>query len=201
MKIVVVGSGDIGGYVIDELKKIGDLVIASRSSKEFPVDISEKKSIEGLFKRVGLCDHIVCTAGKTAIAPFKEATDEQFQNSIASKMMGQMNLVRVGMRHLNKGGSITLTTGGFSHFLFPNVIIPAFVNAALERFVVNVAFEMKNHFRINAVSPDLLKDSADRYGTKGFEAFPIVMGEQVGKAYRNAIESKVTGSVIRVEGR
>ena len=199
MKIVVIGAGTVGKYVIEELKQLGEVIVCSRKSAEFSVDVSDKGSIEALFEKIGPCDHVVVVVGKTPIVPFQQATDEQFSQTIATKLMGQINVVRVGMRYLRRGGSFTLTTGYLSRLLVENVTIPAFVNAALERFIVNVALEMKDLFRINAASPAMLEDSLKTYGKEAFQDFPIISGKEVGRAYFELIDSNMTGAVFKVE--
>ena len=49
--------------------------------------------------------------GAAKWAPFEEMSEEDFYIGINSKLMGQVNLVRVGAEHVNDNGSITLTSG------------------------------------------------------------------------------------------
>ena len=197
MKILLVGQGLIGRYVQEELQPLGEVIVGSRSCKDFPVDIANKSSIEDFFSKVGLCDHVIVMAGKTTLIPFDEASDEQYRDSIAAKLQGQIDCVRVGMKYLQKGGSFILTTGYLSHVLVPTVTIPALVNAAIERFIINVAMEKRGQFRINVVSPAMLKESMELYGPGNFKDYPVVSGVEVAKAYRGLIESDVTGVIKR----
>ncbi len=197
MKIVVIGKGTIGAHVIEELADLGEIIACSRTCKDYPVEIDKKESLEQVFQKIGPFDHLINVAGKTVLVPFEKASDNQFESSIAAKMMGQINCVRVGMKYINKGGSFILTTGYLSHLPVPTVTIPACVNAAIERFVVNVSLEMKNQFRINVVSPAMLEESMLKYGAGIFADYPVVSGEEVAKAYRDMILSNQTGIVKR----
>lgn len=198
MKIAIIGAGAIGKYIREGVEPLGDVIVGSRSSEQYPIDIGDKESIEQFFKQVGECDHIINTAGKTDLVLFKEATDEQFENSIRGKLMGQVNCIRVGSKYLKKGGSITLITGYLSHVPTPTVVIPAMVNAALERLVFNVNIEMKDQIRINALSPAMLKESMEKYGVGIFKDYPVVPGADVGEACRKILESTESGKVYRI---
>jgi len=56
-------------------------------------------------------DAIVCIAGEAKWGPFDSMTEEDFYIGLRSKLMGQVNLVKIGQKYLNIGGSFTLTTG------------------------------------------------------------------------------------------
>ena len=56
-------------------------------------------------------DSIICVAGEAKWSDFTELTEEDYYIGIRSKLMGQVNLVRIGKDFLNPSGSFTLTTG------------------------------------------------------------------------------------------
>ena len=116
MRIIVVGaSGTIGAAVAEALSQRHEVVPVSRSKCAHRVDIAAKDSIERLFSSIGAFEAVVSVAGQAAFRPVDELTDDDFQLSLRSKLMGQVNLVRIGMNHVRDSGSFTLTGGVLAH--------------------------------------------------------------------------------------
>ena len=130
-KILVIGAaGLIGERVVEALGE-EHCIRASRNSGE-RVDISDPKSLAALFERVGELDGIVCTGGAARYKPWDQLTDEDWTFSLANKLMGQVNVVRYGMKSVRPGGAITLTTGLAAQYPSPGSAIITTVNAAVE---------------------------------------------------------------------
>lgn len=60
-----------------------------------------------MFERLEKVDAIVCIAGDAKWEKFHNLSEEDFYIGIKSKHMGQVNLVRIGQKYLNPGGSFT----------------------------------------------------------------------------------------------
>ena len=73
---------------------------ASRSGKgcDYDVDITDEASIRYLFEQVKEFDAVVNTVGVCEYADFVDMTEQQWMTTILSKMMGQINLVRIGQK-------------------------------------------------------------------------------------------------------
>jgi len=198
MKIVIVGgNGTLGKKVSEHLKKKHEVIIASRDSGDLRVDITDSKSIKNLFEECGKIDAIVSTAGAAKWAAFESMTEEDFYVGIKSKLMGQVNLVRIGKDYLNNGGSVTLTTGILADDPVENTTNAAMVNNAIHGFVKAVSLEIKNDIRINAVSPGLVEDSKVKFGDYFPGHTPVSMDRMV-SGYVKSVEGKVRGEIIRI---
>src|ERR1700683_1476539 len=115
MRILIVGaSGTIGRAIVAALKGRHDLVLASKGEASEQVDISDPASISALYARIGRVGAVVCAAGLAAFKPLAELTDADFALSLNNKLMGQVNLVRLGIASVADGGSFTLTAGLYS---------------------------------------------------------------------------------------
>jgi len=68
-----------------------------------------------LFENIKPIDAVVSCAGRAAFRPLAQLNDDDFQLSLRSKLMGQVNLVRIGMNHVRDSGSFTLTGGVLAH--------------------------------------------------------------------------------------
>lgn len=197
MKILVVGStGTIGKRVVEELSERHEVVQLSRNT-EIPLDISSSESIKEMYKMVGRFDALICTAGNAHFGAFNEMEEEHFYTGIHSKMMGQINLVMLGKKHINSGGSFTLTTGILSEEPIAGSAGLAMVNGAVNAFAMVAACELENNVRINIVSPGMVEDSADKYKSV-FPGFNIVPMQKVVNAYVKSLEGIITGQVIKV---
>jgi NAD(P)-dependent dehydrogenase (short-subunit alcohol dehydrogenase family) len=194
MRIIVVGaSGTIGRSVAKLLAHEHDVVKAASKSGEFRVDITQKESIEKFFKEVGPFDALVCAAGVARFAPLAELGDEDFQLGLISKLMGQVNLVRVGLNYISDNGSFTLTSGVLSQQPMPGSSSISMINAGIEAFVRAAALELPRGIRINAVSPPWVRETLEALGMNT----PIGMpAEQVALAYRASVAGTRSGVII-----
>ena len=93
------------------LIKKHDIIIAGRNSGDFQVDITQTESIRKLLESIPSLDSIICLAGEAKWDDFKDLTEEDHYIGIRSKLMGQVNLVRIAQDYLKSRGSITLSTG------------------------------------------------------------------------------------------
>lgn len=193
MKIVIIGAtGTIGREVAEALSH-HTIIPVARTRGDYQVDIASPESIERLFKKLARFDAVVCAAGQASFGPLKDLTDEDFQLSLSSKLMGQVNLVRAGLKYMNDKGSFTLTSGVLSREPMPGSAAVSLVNAALEGFVRAAALEMPRGIRINAVSPPWVRETLEAMGKNGSAGMPAVM---VAEAYVASVEGRRTGEII-----
>lgn len=191
MRIVVVGaSGTIGSAVARLLSHQNEVVPASRSG-EVRVDITDPASIRAMYETVGGVDAVVSCAGGGAMKSLTDLTDEELEETLHNKLMGQVNLVRFGIDSMSDGGVFILTSGVFSQKPMPGVTDMATANGAVESFVRGAALDLPRSIRINAVSPPFIKETAERMGMDG--GLPA---EENAKAYRDLVEGNETGRVV-----
>lgn len=198
MKVLVVGaSGTIGRLVIKEFAPRHEIIEVGKNQGRHRADITSEESIRQLFNQVGKVDAIIAVAGNVHWGPLKEMTAEQFELGLREKLMGQVNLTLIGRHFLNDGGSITLTSGSLSHDPYVGGASFTTVNSAIDGFVRGAAIELERGRRINAVSPNVLKESWGTYGA-GVPGTDPVPGEKVVLAYRKSVEGQQTGQTYRV---
>lgn len=196
MKIIIIGGkGTIGKRVSDHFSNKHEIIIGGRNSGDVNVDIADSKSIEKMFKSVGNVDAVICIAGEAKWAAFDSMTEEDFQIGLNSKLMGQVNLVRIGQHYLNSGGSFTLTTGILADHPVALTTSAAMVNGAIHSFVKAASLELKNGIRINAVSSGLVEDAIQKYEAYFPGHNPIPMRKVI-NGYVKSVEGKGTGEII-----
>jgi NAD(P)-dependent dehydrogenase (short-subunit alcohol dehydrogenase family) len=198
MKILIIGGkGTIGKKVSDHFSKKHEIIIGGRNSGDVIVDIADSKSIEKMFASVGNVDAVVCIAGEAKWAAFDSMTEKDFYIGLNSKLMGQVNLVRIGQSYLNSGGSFTLTTGILADHPVVLTTSAAMVNGGIHSFVKAVSLELKHGIRINAVSSGLVEDAVQKYEAYFPGHNPIPM-KKVINGYVKSVEGKGTGEIIRM---
>lgn len=198
MKIVIIGgNGTIGKKVSDHFAKQHEIVIAGRHSGDVAVDIADSQSIEAMFASIGTVDAVVCIAGEAKWAPFDSMTEEDFYIGLKSKLMGQVNLVRIGQNYLNPGGSFTLTTGILADHPVVLTTSAAMVNGGIHSFVKAAALELRNGIRINVVSSGLVEDAVEHYGAY-FPGHNFIPMTKVINGYVKSVAGKGTGEIIRM---
>ena len=198
MKILIIGAnGTIGRRVSEELGRKNELIKVGKTSGDIQADISSSASIEKMFEKSGKVDAIVCIAGEAKWDDFEKLFEDDFYIGIRSKLMGQVNLVRIGWKYLNPGGSFTLTSGILADHPVDKTTSAAMVNGGIHSFVKAVSLELENGIRINAVSADLVEDAKDKYEDYFPGHTPVPMNKVV-DAYKKSVLGKVNGEIIRI---
>lgn len=200
MKLLLIGhTGTLGQLLVEGFQQLPEveLITASRSSGDYQVEIADAASVSQLFAATGKVDAIVSAAGSTVFKPFEELTPADIQQSVASKLQGQVNLALIGQHFLNEGGSITLTSGIIKDEFIPMGTPSALVNGGLEAFLASAAFEIGHGIRINAVSPNALVGSWKTFADS-FKGFIPVGDAPVFAAYQKAVFGIMTGKTFTV---
>ncbi|MCG8566712.1 MAG: short chain dehydrogenase [Desulfobacterales bacterium] len=197
MKILMVGgNGTIGSKVRDHFSKKHTVITASPRSGDLHVDITDSSSIKDMFDKAGPVDALVSTAGEAKWAEFKDLTEQDFYIGIKSKLMGQVNLVRLGISHMNERGSFTLSTGILADHPVAMTTSAAMVNGAIHSFVKAACLELPP-MRINVVSSGLVEDAVAHYESYFPGHTPIPMAKVV-NAFVKGVEGAATGEIIRI---
>jgi NAD(P)-dependent dehydrogenase (short-subunit alcohol dehydrogenase family) len=194
MKVIVIGAtGTIGRAIIQAIGNRHEVVPVSFSKSAVKVDIADRTSIVKMFETIGPVDAVISAAGLAKFGPMSSLTDSDFALGLENKLMGQVNLVRLGIEHINDNGSITLTSGILSRKPMPGSTAISLVNSALEGFGRAAALEMPRNIRINIVSPNWVVDTL-----KAFNMDPSLgtRVEVVAAAYLKALEGTMNGEVI-----
>lgn len=202
MKILVIGgTGTIGKKIVEHFAQDHQVIVSSRNSKDYPVDIANPRSIKKLFRAVkkkhGKLDAIICAAGEAKWAPFEELSEADFHIGLRSKLMGQVNVVRYGLKCLKKRGSVTLTTGILADDPVYKTSSAAMVNGGIHSFVQAVALEMKKKHRVNVVSSGMVMDAYEKYKSYFPGHPPIPMDKMLG-GYARSVLGRGNGEVIRI---
>ena len=196
MKIVVIGAtGLIGKEIVQALGGSHDVVPVGHSSGDLRVDITSKQSIEAMFKKIGPFDALVSAAGRAAFGELAKLTDEEFALGLADKLMGQVNLVRLGLAVVREKGSFTLTSGVLAREPMPGSAAISLVNSGIEGFVRAAALQMPRGVRITAVSPPFATETLKALGMDQSIGLPV---RTFVKAYRQAVEGTSNGETLDV---
>lgn len=198
MKILLIGaSGTIGTRVHDALSKKHEVLKASRAGADVEVDITDADSIKEMYQKVENIDAVICAAGPAKFAPFSEMTEEDVYVGIRGKMMGQVNLVRIGQKYLNDDGSFTLTTGVLADDPIAGSAAVSLVNGGVNSFAIASAQELTRGMRINVVCPTVVEDSVEAYGD-WFAGFNPASMARVVNGYVRSVEGLITGQIIKI---
>ena len=102
MRVIVVGAtGTIGSAIVAAVSARHDVVPVGNKNGAIRVDLASPESISQLFRAVGKFDALVCAAGRAAFGSLDELQDADFQLGLSNKLMGQVNLVRIGRQFAN----------------------------------------------------------------------------------------------------
>jgi NAD(P)-dependent dehydrogenase (short-subunit alcohol dehydrogenase family) len=197
MKILVIGAtGTIGKKVVASLQEIGHEVIsAGHKGGDAKVDLGSKGSIAEMFQQIGQVDAVISTAGVANFAALSDLSDADFELALNNKLMGQVNLVRLGSEYVSDGGRIVLTSGMLAHEPIPGSAAISMVNGALESFAKAAALELGTKVLVNVVSPVFVKETMEMMGmdsTHGLSA------ADTAKAYLASIQTKESGTTLDV---
>jgi NAD(P)-dependent dehydrogenase (short-subunit alcohol dehydrogenase family) len=197
VKIILIGASGTIGRAIDAAFRDRHEVLRASRGGDLQVDIADPVSIERVYGQVGAFDALVCATGSVHFGPFEQFTTEQFDVGLRNKLMGQVNLVRLGLALIRDGGSFTLTSGLLNDDPIRDGISAAMVNGGLEGFVRTAAAVLPRGLRINLVSPTVIEESLPAYGPF-FPGTKAVPAAEAALGYVKSVEGIQTGRVYRI---
>ncbi len=193
MKIIVIGStGVIGSAVVRALAKRHEVIGVSRHTSP-QLDIEAPATFRAFFSAIEGVDAVVSCAGRAAFKPILELGEEDFQFSLNSKLLGQVAVIRAGLRHVRDNGSVTVTSGVLSQKPMPGSGAVSLVNSGLEGFARAAALEATRGVRVNVVSPPCVKETLVKLN---MDPAPGLAADDVAKAYVAAVEGKAQGQTL-----
>ncbi|MBR9977248.1 MAG: NAD-dependent epimerase/dehydratase family protein, partial [Bacteroidetes bacterium] len=107
--MLIGATGTIGSAVLKDLATRHDIVSVGRNSGDIHADIADQEALREMYLKAGEFDAVLCAAGLAAFGSLTALTDEDYQLGLESKLMGQINLVRLGISLIADAGSFTLT--------------------------------------------------------------------------------------------
>lgn len=194
MRVIVVGAtGTIGSAVVAALSTRYDVVEVGHKGGAIRVDLASPDSITQLFRTIGAFDALVSTAGVAKFASFDALQDADYQVGLSNKLMGQVNLVRIGRQFINDRGSFTLTSGVLSQEPMKGSASISMVNAGIEGFVRAAALELPRGIRVNVVSPPWVTETLIARKMDPSLGMPAAT---VAQAYLASVEGTATGQTF-----
>lgn len=101
MRILIIGAtGTLGKEITRLCNDKGYTVITASWTGQPSIDIDNSKSIEKYFDKTRLLDAIICVAGHASWGKLEELNDEKIKLGLNSKLIGQVNIVRNGLKKL-----------------------------------------------------------------------------------------------------
>jgi len=195
--LVVGGTGTVGKAIVPLLKARAEVIVAGFQHGDIQVDITQPESIRAMYQAIGKVDTVIACVGKVHFGLLTEMSAELYQVGLMNKLMGQVNLVTLGIPYVNDFGSFTLTSGILNVDPIKQGSSAAMVNGGLDGFVKAAAIELPRGMRINVVSPTVLSESIEKFGDF-FLGFEPVTASNVALAYVKSAEGAQTGQVYRV---
>ncbi len=204
------GTMDFNGHMANTayLDLAADVRMAFFSEHGFPPaefrrigvgPVMQKDELE-YFHEVALFETVTVTYAVLAMspdgarfAPLSKLTDADFDYSLRNKLMGQVNLVRLGMDSVRDGGSFTLTSGVLAKTPMPGSGAISLVNAGVEGFARAAALEAPRGIRVNVVSPPWVAETLTQLGMDPKNGLPAAV---VAQTYARAVEGSMTGQVL-----
>lgn len=198
MRVLVIGaSGTIGKAIVAELAERHEVISAGTKTGDVQVDICNLDSIRAMYNQVKNLDAVVIASGKVHFGKLEEMTPELYAKGLDNKLMGQVNIVMEGIKHLNDKGSFTLTSGILNREPIVLGSSAAMVNGALDGFVKHAAIELPRGLRINIVSPTVITEAMAGYAPF-FRGYKPVDAAEAALAYSKSVEGAQTGQVYIV---
>jgi len=185
-------SGTIGTRLADLLRATHEVIGVSRRTNP-SIDLTQPTTIDSALHLIGEVDAVICVAAHGALTPVQDVSATVYDDAIRAKLLGQLHLVHVALRHLSPGGSITLTSGR-SDPAMTGAAVGASINIALETYVELAAAELGDRARLNVVSPGWVSETLAAMGRSPVDGTPAAV---VAQQFRDIVLGEMTGTVVR----
>ena len=195
MKIIIAGaSGTIGKEVDKALSGNHDIIRVGARSGDVKCDYTIPESVSNMFEEIGEFDSLISAIGGDGVfKPFEELEDQDYRYGFERKFLGQIRFLDLGLNFIRNNGSFIFTSGFLCQYPNPYSIAIGHLNAAVDTFVQNTAPLLSRGIRLNVVSPAPIVEP-------GQEGKGVVTAAETAKLYVEAVESQVTGKVLRAWG-
>ena len=195
MKIIIVGaSGRIGKEVDNALSGNHDIVRVGARSGDVQCDYTSPDSVREMFEKIGEFDSLVSVIGGDSVfKSFTDLEDEDYRYGFERKFLGQIRFLDLGESFVRDNGSFVFTSGFLCQYPNPYSIATGPLNAAVDTFVQNSASLLPRGIRVNVVSPAPIVEP-------GQEGKGVVTAAETAKLYVEAVESNITGRILRAWG-
>jgi NAD(P)-dependent dehydrogenase (short-subunit alcohol dehydrogenase family) len=170
--VILGGSSGIGFAVAEQAASHGAKIIIASSNAErvqkaveslggnaqgHSVDLSNEQAVETRFRKLGVFDHLVFTAGDRLHLGDLATTDlKQARRAFELRYWAALAAVKYGTKNIRKGGSIVLTTGIAGQRPHKGWVVAASVCGTIEALTRALALELAP-LRVNAVSPGVVR--------------------------------------------
>ena len=191
MKVIIIGATGTIGMAVGNLLKDDHQVIGASRSGEVSVDLQKPETIRNIFAQHPDADAVLCVAGGASFGQLDELSDGEIKFGLDSKLMGQVNLVRIARELMKDNGVVVLTTGILSKYPNPHSSMLTMINRGLEGFVEAAALDMPRNQKLHAVSPPMAKETAVKMGW-GQGGVPAT---EIAGLYKEALTSSLQGHV------
>ncbi len=126
-------------------------------SEGYAADLGKEDNIRTFFEKTGSFDHLVYTAAENLnLANIGETEIDKAREFFTLRYWGAFAAVKYGTPHINKGGSINLTSGIASIRPGKGWALASSICGAMEGFVRAAAVELAP-IRVNSVVPGVVK--------------------------------------------
>lgn len=195
MKIVIVGaSGRIGKEVDKALSVNHDIIRVGAHSGDLQCDYTSSDSVCNMFDKIGEFDSLISVIGGDSVfKDFNDLNDKDYRYGFDRKFLGQLRFLDLGESTVRDNGSFVFTSGFLCQYPNPYSIATGPLNAAVDTFVQNTAPLLPRGIRVNVVSPAPIVEP-------GQEGKGVVTAAETAKLYVEAVESNITGKVLRAWG-
>ena len=207
---------ELGGEVIiaghNEEKNATALSKLSKKAKSRFVDVVDPDSIEKLFESLDKIDHIFITAAPGGTGDFLDAPLDIKSTYIYGKFWSLFMISKKAVEKIEKDGSITFITGGFSTRPTKGTVLVTAAFNAVEGFAKALTIEMAP-IRFNVIRPGFINsgfwdylDKSEREKLFDENREKIAVGrigtsEDVAKVATSImLNSFINGQVIEVNG-
>ena len=153
------------------------LALLPENSSGHAVNLTNEAAVQQLFNTLGAIDHLVYTAGETlSLGALDDINFDAAKATFNLRFWGCLMAAKYGSKHINKGGSITITNGIVGLRPWKGWTVAASITGAIESLTRALAVELAP-VRVNAVCAGMV--NTNLWGNMP-EAERLAMFAQVG---------------------
>lgn len=175
------------------------------------MDAQDQQQLRSFFEDRPAFDNVVSMLGGAMGGGFLANSVAAIRKTLEDKFFANLQLAQIASQHLNKQGSLIMTSGAGGH---PYDASGAIVgNQAINTMVAGLAVELSPAYRVNAVAPtwtptglwrDLSPEQLAEQATAVSQGIPlkrVAAKAEVAAAYLYLMQNQfVTGQVLHVDG-